>query len=87
MQLPPGGQITHIDIDLMRLRLNLSPGQRILAMLNARELVIAMKRGRLKQQQPELSDHEIGLLIIEEIEFAKRHEFRPFPLFSRPSEA
>jgi hypothetical protein len=41
----------------------------------------------LKQQQPELSDHEIGLLIIEEIEFAKRHEFRPLPLFSRPSEA
>jgi hypothetical protein len=76
MQLPPGGQITHVDIDLMRLRLNLSPGQRILAMLDAQELVIAMKRGRLKEKQPELTDHEIGLLIIEEIEFAKRHEFK-----------
>lgn len=86
MQLEPGGQITHIDLDLMRLRLALSPGQRLLAMMDTHRWVVAVIRARLRQQRPELSDYEIGLLIIEEIERAKRHEFRPLPLFTRPAQ-
>lgn len=57
MLLPPGGQITHIDIELMRLRLNLTPGQRLLAMVDGHELTVAMIRGRLMQQRPELTDN------------------------------
>lgn len=85
MLLPPGGQITHIDMELMRLKLNLTPGQRLLAMLDAHELTVAMIRGRLIPERPELTDLEIGLLVIDEIERAKQHEFRPLPLFSRPA--
>lgn len=86
MQLEPGGQITHIDLDLMHLKLALSPGQRLSAMLDTHRFVVAVIRGRLRHQRPELSDLEIGMLIIEEIERAKRHEFRPLPLFSHPAE-
>lgn len=85
MLLPPGGKITHIDMDLMRLKLNLTPGQRILAMLDAHELTVAIIRGRLMRERPELTDLELGLLVLDEIERAKQHEFRPLPLFSRPA--
>ncbi len=77
MQLQPGGQVTHIDIEQMRLKLNLSYGQRIVAMLAAHEMIVGMIRGRLKQERPDLTDFEVGLLVIEEIEHSKRHEFRP----------
>ncbi len=87
MELPPGGQIIHIDLDLMRLKLGLTPGQRLVAMLDAHKFVVGLIRGRLMQERPELSAHEIGLLVIEEIERAKRYEFRPLPLFSRPEKA
>ncbi len=76
MQLPAGGKITHIDFELMRLQLKLTPGQRILAMLETHEFIISVTRARLRRQWPDLSDYEIGLLIIEEFERAKRHEFR-----------
>lgn len=83
MQLPPGGQITHIDIDLMRLKMKQTPGQRLLAMLETHEFILAVIRSRLKRQHPELSDHEIGLLIIEEFERAKRYEFRLLSVLPR----
>ena len=85
--LDPGGQIVHIDLDMMRLKLRLTPGQRILAMLDSHELVVGVIRGRLMRQRPELSHYEIGLLVVEEIEHAKEYEFRPLPLFPRPPEA
>ena len=87
MQLPAGGKITHIDFELMRLQMKLTPGQRVLAMLDARELTVGIMRGRLMREHPELSHREISLLIIEEIERAKRYEFRPLPLFPRPTQA
>ena len=40
----------HTDIELMRLRLSLSPGQRIQAMLDARALVVGIIRGRLRNK-------------------------------------
>ena len=76
MQLPAGGKITHIDFELMRLQMKLTPGQRVLAMLETHEFIISVTRTRLRRQRPELSDYEIGLLVIEEFERAKRHEFR-----------
>ncbi len=49
-------RFTHIDMDLMRLRLSLTPGQRIQAMLNARALVVGMIRGRLRNKYPDISE-------------------------------
>ncbi|MCP5095455.1 MAG: hypothetical protein GY943_07880 [Chloroflexi bacterium] len=46
-------RFTHADIELMRVRLSLSSGQRIQAMLDARALLIGMIRGRLRKKYPE----------------------------------
>jgi hypothetical protein len=78
------GPFTHTDIELMRLRMKLSPGQRLQAMLDARALVVGIIRGRLQTRYPELSDQEINLKILEEIERAQRIRARPHS-FSRYS--
>lgn len=62
----------------MRLRLKLTPGQRVRAMLAAREWVIGATRARLRAKYPDLSDLELNLKIVEEIERAQR-----FPRSSR----
>lgn len=87
MELAPGGQITHIDVELMRLRMALTPGQRIQAMLDTHEWIVAVIRGRLNQQYPDLSDYDIGLKIVDEIERSKRREFRPHLVLPRSAKA
>ena len=62
---------THTDMELMRLRVSLSPGQRIQAMLDARALLVGMIRGRLRQQYPNLPNNELNLKLLQEIERAQ----------------
>ena len=62
----------HTDMELMRLRLSLTPGQRIQAMLDARAVLVGLIRGRLQQQYPELAPRDLNLKVLEEIERAKR---------------
>ena len=64
-------RFTHTDMELMRLRLSLSPGQRIQAMLDARALLVGMIRGRLRTRYPDLPDSELNLKLLEEIESAR----------------
>ena len=64
----------HTDMDLMRLRLSLSPGQRIQAMLDARALIVGMIRGRLRDQYPDISETELNLKMLEEIERTKKYQ-------------
>ena len=61
----------HTDMDLMRLRLSLSPGQRIQAMLDARALVVSIIRGRLRNKYPNIPEPELNLKMLEEIERAQ----------------
>lgn len=70
-------QLTHRDMELMRLRLALSPGQRIQAMLGARALIVGIIRGRLRQAYPEIPEAELNLKMLEEIERAQ--SVRPWP--------
>jgi hypothetical protein len=51
----------------MRLLANLSTGQRIATLLDARELVVGLIRGRLRRQYPDLSPRAINLKLIEEV--------------------
>ena len=46
----------------------LSPGQRILTMMNARSLAIGLIRGRLRQRYPDLSEVEITWKMLAELE-------------------
>ena len=64
-------KFTHTDIELLRLRLSLTPGQRLQAMFDARFLLVGMIRGRLRQQYPNLPDAELNLKMLEEIERAQ----------------
>lgn len=64
-------QFAHTDMELMRLRLSLSPGQRIQAMLDARALVVGLIRGRLRNQYPDIPETELNLKMLEEIERAQ----------------
>jgi len=61
-----------VDLDLVRLRSRLSPGQRLQAMLDARELAVGLIRGRLRRQHPDLSPRELNLKVLEEIARVKR---------------
>ena len=56
----------------MRLRGRLTPGQRILAMLDARELAVGLIRGRLRRQYPDLSTRELNMKVLQEIDRAQR---------------
>ena len=69
-------RFTHTDMELMRLRLSLSPGQRIQAMLDARALLVGMIRGRLRTRYPNLPESELNLKLLEEIERA--HSVKPW---------
>lgn len=61
-----------VDIDLVRVRSQMSPGQRLQAMLDAREMLVGLIRGRLRQQYPHLSNQELNLKVLEEIERAQQ---------------
>jgi hypothetical protein len=60
-----------IDYDQMRLLGSLPAHQRVRRMLDARELVVGLKRGQLRQQFPDLSDIELNLKLIQELNRAR----------------
>jgi len=66
-----------VDLEQVRLLGRLSPARRIQAMLDARDLAVGLIRGRLRQQYPHLSPHEINLKLLEELERAARTSSRP----------
>jgi hypothetical protein len=70
-------QITHTDVDLMRLRLSLTPGQRLQAMFAARDVIVGIIRGRLRQQYPDISEAALNLKMLEEIE--RVQNAKPWP--------
>ena len=69
-----------IDHQFMRLRGRLSHGERLQAMLAAREWVVGAIRGRLRRLYPDLTLYELNLKVLEEIERAERRQARPQPL-------
>lgn len=66
-----------VDKELFLARLRLTPGQRIQAMLDARELLVGLMRGRLRRQYPDLSLQELNLKLLAEIERVKNIPPRP----------
>lgn len=48
--------------------LRLSPGMRLQRLLDARALLAALVRARLRRELPHLSPREINLLLIEELQ-------------------
>jgi hypothetical protein len=66
-----------IDEQQFQLLHNLSPGERIRVMLDARELAVGLIRGRVRRQHPDMSLRELNLKVLEEIERVKR--IRPGP--------
>jgi hypothetical protein len=56
-----------VDLEQMRLLGQLSPGQHIRVLLDARELAVGLIRGRLRRCYPHLSPREINLKVLEEI--------------------
>jgi hypothetical protein len=61
-----------VDLEQMRLLGQLSPGQRIRVMLDARELAVGLIRGRLRRRYPDLSPRKLNLKVLEEIARAER---------------
>jgi hypothetical protein len=56
-----------VDLELVHLRRRMSPGQRLQAMLDAREMAVGLIRGRLRRQYPGLSPRELNLKVLEGI--------------------
>lgn len=80
MDSEPKYQFDPVDHNFMRLRGRLTPGERLLAMLAAREWVVSATRARLCRRYPDLSPQEINLKVLEEIERAERRQTRPHPV-------
>lgn len=78
-------KFTHTDLELLRLRLTLTPGQRLQAMFDARALLVGIIRGRLRQQYPDLPDSELNLKMLEEIERAQNVKSRTQFFSQRPA--
>jgi hypothetical protein len=72
MQEPTIYRFDPVDVGQMRLRVRLSPGQRIQAMLDARELAVGLIRGRLRRRFPDLSLPALNLKVLEEIDRVER---------------
>lgn len=66
-----------VDQEHMRLLAQLSPGRRIRAMLDARELAVGLIRGRLRRQFPDLPLPKLNLKVLEELERANRTSAGP----------
>jgi hypothetical protein len=77
MQKPTTGHFDPVDVEQMRWRGRLSAGQRIQALLDARELAVGLIRGRLRRTHPDLSLAELNLKVLEEIARAQRANPRP----------
>jgi hypothetical protein len=60
------------EAEQVRRLAQLSAGQRLQAMLDARELAVGLIRGRLRRRYPDLSARDINLKVLEEIERAQR---------------
>ncbi len=80
MDRPLSRRFDPIDHRFMRLRGRLSPGERLFAMLAARDWVVGAFRGRLRQRYPDLSPEELNLKVLEELDRAERRQTRPHPL-------
>jgi len=65
-----------VDLEQMRILARIPPAQRMLVALDAHELVLAAVRGRLSERFPDLSAHELGLKVLEEIERGERRYAR-----------
>lgn len=76
---------TDTDMDLMRARMKLSPGQRLQAMLDARLVLVGFRRARLRQRYPELSERDLNLKLLEEIDRAQQLATRPHPVPGYPA--
>ena len=57
-----------VDQEQMHLLARLSPGGRIQAMLDARELAVGLIRGRLRRQYPDLPLAALNLKVLEELQ-------------------
>jgi hypothetical protein len=54
-------------------------------MLDAHEWVVGAARARIERRHPGLTSVEVNLMILEEIERAKRRETRPKPVPGYPA--
>jgi hypothetical protein len=77
MDRPNPRRFDPITREELRIWRRLTPGQRIRALLDAREFATGLIRGRLRRKGPHLSDREINLQILEEIARAGRTPPRP----------
>ena len=77
MPSPLSRRFDPIDHRFMRMRGQLSPGERLFAMLAARDWVVGAFRSRLRQRYPDLSPEELNLKVLEEIDRADRRQARP----------
>ena len=57
-----------VDIEAIRLTKRLSVGMRVRRLLDRREVLMALRRGQLQSQFPQLSAEEVNLKVLEEIE-------------------
>lgn len=64
---PQNTEFDPIDQTQWRLLAQLPPARRVRVMLEARELVVGLIRGRLRRRYPDLSTTDLNLKLLEEL--------------------
>ncbi len=69
-----------VDIEAIRLTARLSAGARVQRLLDAREIIVAMIRSRLRNRFPGAAPHDLNMAVLKEIERVERAHTRPHPV-------
>jgi hypothetical protein len=69
-----------VDIEAIRLTAGLSAGARVQRLLDTRDILVSLVRTRLRPQYPNLSERDLNLEVLKEIERVERTHTRPHPL-------
>ena len=78
MSTEPTYRFDPVDMDMIRLTLQMSVSQRIQRLLDTREFLVSMIRSRLRRRYPDLSERDLNLKVLEEIERVERSHTRPY---------
>lgn len=73
-------QFDPLDAELVHARARLSIGQRIQSMLDAREMLVGLIRGRLRRRFPHLTPQELNLKVLQEIERVNKIRPKPYSI-------
>ena len=86
METIPPYRFDPVDRQQLRLLISLPPHKRIRAMMDARELALGLVRGRIRRRNPNLSETQLNLQVLEATTNVQQTKTRPGAFLRDPSD-